>query len=203
MALPFNPGVPQGSDPISQTQAPILQNFQSLNSAFNGTLAGSNFTKYDLQTTTANFAVKPINPHGVLHTIASSVGNPELAYINNIDSVGAGPFTGVQITGGGITAAAYVSFNGVTGAINAASAFNVSGTSRLGLGTYQINFSRNFVNTSYVALITPNMAPGGGFTIKIVAVGKLANLMQFQLQNQTNANTDAVTVDVVIFGILV
>ena len=132
MVLNFNENTPQGSDPIDQTQPLILQNFQSLDSAFNGPTGmasgGGDFTTYNVQNTTVNYAAKPINPIGSFHTVASSGGNPELAWINNVNAVGAGPFTGAQITGGGLTPGAWFNFTSLTNAssgITATNAYNI------------------------------------------------------------------------------
>lgn len=81
MVLPYNDNVPQGSSIIASTQAPILQNFQSIASAFNDTTAG-NFTKYDIQNVSAPAA--PVNPVSVLHTVNDSLGNPQLFFRNSV-----------------------------------------------------------------------------------------------------------------------
>lgn len=154
MPLSYNNNTPKGNEAVSSTQLPILTNFQSVDTAFNGPTGaasgGGNFSTYALQNVTQapQFAVKPVNPVGVLYTTNSSAGNPELAYINNTNATpGVAPFSGVRVTGGGITAAAWVRFNGTTAAI--ASSYNVTSITKNGVGDYTINFTRNFTNTDY------------------------------------------------------
>src|SRR5665213_2934498 len=125
MPLVFNPGVPTGSQTIASTTIPIQTNFQSLDSAFNtpvgGVTGGGSFSAYSFQATTTTFTAAPIDPIGVLYTTTSPGGHPELAYINSANSVAG--FTGTQLTGGGVTAAAWVQFNAGGGIL---AAYNVS-----------------------------------------------------------------------------
>lgn len=80
MVLPYNNNVPQGSQTIASTQAPILQNIQSIDAAFNDTTAGP-FTKYEIQNTSTIAA--PVDPISILHTIADTFGKPQLNFLNS------------------------------------------------------------------------------------------------------------------------
>ena len=209
MSLSFNPGVPTGSQTIASTTIPIQTNFNSLNTAFNvpvgGVSGGGNFCSYSLQATTTNFTLQPVNPIGILYTTASPSGNPELAYINNVNSVGAGPYTGTQLTGGGITAAAWCSFSVSGSTVTLGSNYNVSSVTRSAKGVYVVNFTRNFSSsgaTAYAALITPNMVSVTDFAIKIAQENKSVGSFQFSIQDQTNTFQDPVSCDCVFFGTL-
>ncbi len=107
MVLSYNNNTPQANQSVASTQAPILTNFQSLDSAFNGQTGGGsgggNFTTYSIQNTTASFVSKPVNPIGILYSLVGGGSAPELAWINNKNAVGAGPFTGLQITNSSLT----------------------------------------------------------------------------------------------------
>jgi len=174
MPLSYTANTPLGSQTVASTQPSILTNFQSVNSAFNapvgGVTGGGNFCSYSFQAPTTNFTAKPINPIGVLSTVASSAGNPELTWINNVNAVGSvSPFTtNTQITGGGITAAAWVQFNGAAAFPTPATinnSYNVTSVTKPGPLTnlFVVNFTRNFTNSNYAvfitdaaALVTPN-----------------------------------------------
>lgn len=210
MPLSYTNNTPQASQTVASTQNPILVNFQSVDTTFNGPTGGGsgggNFTTYNVQNTTTNFAAKPVNPIGSLHAIASSVGNPELAWINNVNATGAGPYNGTQLTGGGITAAAYCTFSVSGGVLTlTAGSYNVASASRSAQGVFVINFTRNFVapGNNYIATITPNCVSVGGFAIKIAQESKVAGSFTFSIQNQVNAFVDPVSCDLVFFGTLI
>lgn len=85
MVLPYNNNVPQGSQTIASTQAPILQNTQSIDAAFNDT-ANGNFTKYVFQNVGTPSGGAPADPISILHTIADTFGKPQLKFTNSNNS---------------------------------------------------------------------------------------------------------------------
>lgn len=208
MSLPYNAGVPQGNQTIAETQDPILKNFSSIDTAFNGPAGGGTpFTTYSLQAATSttlasNFTPAPVVGKGALYTTTTSANNTELAYINAANATALAPgFQGVRLTGGGITAAAYCTLQNPATLLPGS--FNVSSIATGGPGVYTVNFTRNFANANYVASITPNMAAGGGAAIKIINVGKFINQFTFAIQNQTNTFDPCLTADLIFFGMLV
>lgn len=212
MSLPYNNNTPQASQVVAQTQAPILANFQSIDTAFNGPTGsasgGGNFTTYSLQNTTASYAAKPVNPIGSLHTIASSAGNPELAWINNVNSTGAGPYNGTQLTGGGVTAGAWVFFtvNTITGAITVNASYNVTSVTNTGAKTNKvITFARNFTSTSYVCIINPYQSgTGDNVNRKTNIVTQAAASLTFNVTTvSTTAQDEVPFYHCLFFGILV
>ena len=205
MPLSYNANTPQGSQSVSSTQAPILTNFQSIDSAFNNNAAGGggNFAQYSVQNVATSFAAKPTNPLGTLYTIASTNGNPELSWINNVNSVGAGPFTGTRITGGGITAACWCQFDGTAASpITPHESYNMaSGASitRTGTGDYVLNFARNFATTNYAVMVTASIGSAGAS----VQIGnRNANNIEILVRNSA-ALVNSNDINVVIFGTLV
>ena len=203
MPLSFNANVPQASQTIATTQAPILTNFQSIDTAFNGQggggAGGGNFTTYSFQNVTANFASKPTNPVGILYAVQDSSGNPQLAWINNANAQGAGPYTGVQLTGGGVTAAAWVTFAGSSSfsftpsSINSS---NIASITRGSRGVYTINFTTNFSSTTYCCV--PTASP----YLRISLSSQTASAITLTFQNVAGQTLDPNSVNVVFFGIL-
>lgn len=197
MPLSYNSNTPQASQTVASTQAPILTNFQSIDSAFNspigGVTGGGNFTSYSLQATTTSFTLAPVNPVGVIYTTASASGNPELAYINNVNSVAG--FTGTQITGGGVTAAAWVYGDG--NVVHAS--YNVSSIS-FAAGAYTINFTRAF-NGNYAAIVTLDIDGQAGNATGILITSRTASQIVFTVRNQAGG-TPQFPFSAVFFGYL-
>ena len=71
MSLSFNPNTPGASDIVAVTQPLIQTNFQSLNTAFNSTNTGGNFTQYAMQNVHAVLSggTLPANPLGIFHMV--------------------------------------------------------------------------------------------------------------------------------------
>lgn len=205
--MPYLNNIPQPTDIPSNSQNDLLNNFSSLNTQFSvdhvPLISGSNngyHTKITFNDVQSNPSLN--SPQTELYTKASSNVtvndrfNDLYYYQKNVT----GTTNVLQLTGGGITAAAYGTFNGTTGALVAG--YNITSGTRIGLGQYSIAFTRPFSNTTYSALISPIMIAGGGFAIKVVSSSKSTGSFSFNLQNQTNALSDAITYDVVFFGIL-
>lgn len=66
MSLPYNNNVPQASQTIASTQAPILQNFQSIDTVFDDPTNG-NFTMFAVQNV-GTPTTTPTDPVGIYHT---------------------------------------------------------------------------------------------------------------------------------------
>jgi hypothetical protein len=210
MPLVFNPGIPTGGQTIASTTIPTQTNFQSLDSAFNtplgGVTGGGTFSSYSLQATTTSFTAKPVNPIGVLYITASTSGNPELAYVNNVNSIGAGPYTGTQLTGGGVTAAAWVFFTiGGGGTPSIAASYNVASVTNSGANTNKtITFSRGFSTANYVSMINGYQTGTGDTTNrKTNIVSQLAGSITFNVTiTSTAVQSDLTLYHCVFFGYL-
>lgn len=210
MPLVFNPGIPTGGQTIASTTIPIQTNFQSLDSAFNspvgGVTGGGTFSSYSLQATTTSFTAKPVDPIGVLYTTTSGSGHPELAYINNINAQGAGPYTGTQLTGGGVTAAAWVYFTlGGGGSPVIQASYNISSVTNTGANTNKvISFSRFFSTAAYVSMIN-GYQTGTGDTVnrKINIFSQIAGSVTFNVTiTSTAVQSDLSLYHCVFFGYL-
>jgi hypothetical protein len=208
--LVFNANTPTGGQTIASTTIPINTNFASLNSAFNapvgGVTGGGTFCSYSFQATTTSFTAKPINPIGVLSTVASTSGNPELSWINNVNSTGAGPYNGVQLTGGGITAAAWVFFTiGGGGAPSIAASYNVASVTNTGANTNKtITFTRGFSTANYVSMINGYQTGTGDTTNrKTNIVSQLSGSITFNVTiTSTLAQSELTLYHCVFFGYL-
>jgi len=78
MVLPYNNNTPQANQVVAATQAPILQNFQSIDTTLNNVNTGGNFTQVLMQNGAAPLAggTLPGNPSGIYHMVnggASSI----------------------------------------------------------------------------------------------------------------------------------
>lgn len=71
MPLNYNNNTPQASQVQSQTQAPILENFQSIDTTFNNTNTGGNFTQMLLQNvaTALSGGTLPADPKSIYHAV--------------------------------------------------------------------------------------------------------------------------------------
>jgi hypothetical protein len=201
--------IPQPTDVPSSSQNDILNNFSSLNTQFSvdhvPLIAGSN-NGYHTKVTFSDVQADPTLsfPQTELYTKTSSNGTVNDRYndLYYYEKNTAGTSNVLQLTGGGITSASYCTFSGTTGVLTAGS-YNVTSTNRAGLGSYTVTFTRPFANTNYVVSVTPNFGAGGGaFAIKLRGFIKNTGSFSFQIQNQTDANSDATTVDVICFGVL-
>lgn len=198
--MTFNPAIPQPTDLISQSQAQIQTNFSQSDTAF-----AVDHTAFSVLANQGQHkqvtVIAPIsNPNQAgniasVYTKTSGTG-VELFYQHGTANLGVS-----QLTGGGITTAAYCRFSGTTGTI-VAGAFNVTSTSRSAAGTYTVNFTRNFLNTNYVVMISPIMQSVNSFAVKVASLSRSVSACSFETQDQNNVFRDAVEVDVVVFGVL-
>ena len=130
--MTFNPNIPQAANIISQSQGQILTNFNQANTIFDvdhitfDAAVVANRGKHD-QSTYVELAVDPATALNEVAVYSKNTGTqPEVFYRPELNG------TPQRMTGGGITAAAYVSLNGATGAMIAGSNFNVTSTLKLG-----------------------------------------------------------------------
>lgn len=198
--MTFQANIPLSTDLISISQSDLNGNFGSLSTAwqvdhvnFNASGAGEH-VKVSLLAPIANPNL--VSPKASIYTKASPTTITSDLYYQD----GALSSNVKQITGGGITAAAYCSFN--SAGTLAAGSYNVSGTVRDLQGVYTVSFTRNFTSNSYVAIVSPNMVSINSFAIKVSQETKNIESFQFSLQDQDNVFHDCVTCDLVFFGTL-
>ena len=196
--MTFNPAIPAPTDLISQSQAQIQTNFSQADTAF-----GIDHTAFSVSANQGQHKqvtlIAPIsNPNQAgnissVYTKTSGTG-VELFYQHGTANLGVS-----QLTGGGITAAAYISFAGATG-IALSGAFNATSV-RNSAGVYTVSFPRNFGSTNYVAIITPTFLTSSN-SFKVINISKSVSALGFVIQNQTAAFSDADSLEVVCFGVL-
>jgi hypothetical protein len=193
--MSYNPNIPQASDLISQSQPQLLTNFSQLDTAFavdhTAFSVASQQGQHKQVTLQAPLGSDPnqTTPIATIYSKASpTTTTSDLYYQSGVLSSNV-----VQLTGGGITAAAWCQFNGSTSTLN--SQYNVASIVRNSAGNYTINFTRNFTGTNYVVLITDN---GISTISSITYVSRSVSAFRFLL----NSNQDATDINVVFFGTL-
>lgn len=199
--------IPQSTDVPSASQSDLLNNFSSLNTQFSvdhvPLIAGSD-NGYHTQVTFNQVEVDPSLSFPItrLYTKTSTNGtvNNRFNDLYYYESNTSGIMNVVQMTGGGITAGAWASWTSGGGLVQN---YNIASITRTALGSYTVTFTRAFTTSTYCTMISPVMSSGGGFAIKVINISKAASNFSFALQNQTNAFSDAVELDIVCFGVLV
>lgn len=193
--MSYNPNIPQGNQTIASTQVPILTNFSVANTAF-----GVDHTAFDVATNQgmhkqvtlqAVLGADPnqVSPIASIYTkVSPSTVTSDLYYQN-----GALAANVTQLTGGGVTAAAWCQFDGSIAGTNPPNAgYNVTSITKNSAHNYTINFTRNFANTNYCVQI---LAP---FTSYPVYSAFSRNVGNFTF----NTGTAFTDINVVIFGVL-
>ena len=153
--MTYNPGIPNQNDLISQSQAEIKTNFSQADTAFGIDHTAFSVTPNQGQHKQVTVIAPIANPNQAgnlasVYTKTSGTG-VELFYQHGTANLGVS-----QLTGGGVTAAAYCSFTvSSLGVLTLApGSFNVSGAVRNSVGNYTISFSRNFGSTDYTSLVS-------------------------------------------------
>jgi hypothetical protein len=202
--MTFNPGIPQPNDLISQSQAQIQTNFSQLDTAF-----GIDHTAFSIMANQGQHKqvtlIAPIsNPNqsgniSSVYTKTSGTG-VELFYQHGTADLGVS-----QLTGGGITAAAWAYFTVSAGVVTVLASFNVSGIANTGAGTaVTITFLRGFGTANYAALINgyqTGTGDTGGRKINRSAQNAGSYVYNVTLEG-TGAATELPVVNAVFFGVL-
>lgn len=193
--MTYNPAIPNANDPISQSQSQIKTNFGQADIIFD-----VNHVTFDNVTATdrgkhrkVEFIRQVADPGSAatqldLYQKLSGTSSELFFQRDNVASV-------TQLTGGGITTAAWAQFNGTTATLN--EQFNIASVVRNSVGNYTINFTRNFATSNYSALVFPSFN-GNGLTVQLTrAVGSLNMLIR-----NNAVLSDSNDVSVAIFGTL-
>lgn len=196
--MTYNPAIPGPNDLISQSQAQIQTNFSQADTAFAVDHTAFSVTPNQGQHKKVTLIAPIANPNlagnlASVYTKTSGAG-VELFYQHGIANLGVS-----QLTGGGITTAAYCIFNGTTVGTNPPNlGFNVTSITRLGVGQYRINFTRNFSSVNYISQIMPSI--NGSGTSILLQFRNVADLT-FQVLVGGVA-TDSNDISAVFFGVL-
>ena len=196
--MTFNPNIPQGNQTISSTTNGIQTNFSQSNTAF-----GIDHTPFNVpanqgmhkQVTFQNvLSVNPnqATPIATLYTkVSPSTSTSDLYYQNGALSANV-----VQVTGGGITTAAWCQFNGATTTINAS--YNIASLVKNSTANYTINFTRNFSSSSYAVVATGTKTTVPSFAVVPIQITRAVGSCVLNF----GTTQDLPDVNVVIFGTL-
>jgi hypothetical protein len=196
--MTFNPSIPQPNDLISASQAQIQTNFAQADTAF-----GIDHTPFS---TLANQGqhkkvtlIAPItdpNQAGQLSSVYTKTSGTGVELFYQHGTAGNGVS---QLTGGGVTAAAWALFNGTTVGTNPPSVgFNITSIQRIATGQYKVNFTRSFSSNLYVSLIVADL---NGTGTSIFFNSRNAADMSFTVKNGSSA-TDSSNINMAFFGVL-
>jgi len=181
------------------SQGQIFTNFTQLNTIF-----GNNHVEFDAGTDNGKhnfcqFVEQGASPATAVNELAiytlDTGSQPDFFFREESSGVES------RLTGGGISAAAYCTFTGTTGALDANS-YNVASITRVGAGDYQVNFTRNFDSANYTAMVSINIA-GALLPLVVVDKSKAAGTFSFGVKNSTTTlATDPASIDLVFYGLL-
>lgn len=155
--MTYNPSIPQSTDLLSQSQGQILTNFTQANTlfstdhvAFTDNTNGGEHKKVLFNNIASDPALT--SPKTQLYTKASTNAtvNDRFNDLYYSQRNVTGTSNVLQMTGGGITAAAWVRFVGATAVITAS--YNVTSVIRSSAGIYVINFTRPFIDTNFICV---------------------------------------------------
>ena len=198
--MTFNPNIPTGGQTISSTTSPIQTNFSQSNisfavdhTAFDVLTNQGMHKQVTLQAPIAN--PNQATPIATLYTKASPTTITSDLYYQN----GTLASNVVQVTGGGISAAAWCRFDGTGGSpITPTQFYNVTNITHPSAGVYQVNFTRNTVGPNYCVQATATFSGvGGAWSYGITA--RAISSVTITTYRGTIA-TDNADVNITIFG---
>lgn len=189
--MTYNPAIPQANDIISQSQGQILTNFTVLDSNSVGFgvdhiqfSASADQGKHKKSTYTRIAAPGSVATELVLYQKAAGASS-DLFFQRD------GVVAETQLTGGGITTAAWCQFDGSNPAI-LHEQYNVTSVVRNSSGNYTIMFGRIFATTLYCVLISGTLTPGN------TSIARAAGSCTITI----SSGTDSADVCVAFFGTL-
>jgi hypothetical protein len=198
--MTYNPAIPQANDIIAQSQSQIQTNFSQADLIFD-----VNHVTFDDATAADRGKHRQIDFTRLVADPGSDA--TQLALYEKLSGTSSELFfqrdnvaTVTQLTGGGITAAAWCQFNGNTAGTNPPTqGFNVTSVQRVSAGSYVLNYTRNFTTTTYAIVVFPSFN-STGVTVQI-GVRNAADT-SFLIRNGAAVATDSGDINVVVFGIL-
>ena len=193
----YQPNIPLSSDLISQSQQDINYNFSQVNSSWNvdhvpfNNSGNGQHAKVSLKAPISN--PNQATPIASIYTKASPTTTTSDLYYQ--DGALAGNVK--QLTGGGITTAAYVQFVGASAVITAS--YNAT-VVRNSVGNYTVSFPRNFTSTNYLPSLSGD---GTGHTsLNFFSYSYAIGSFGFQVKNQAGSLVDPATIACIFLGTL-
>jgi hypothetical protein len=200
--MTYNPAIPGPSDFISASQAEIQTNFSEVDTAFGidhtpfSTLANQGLHKK------VSLLAPITDPDqagsiGTLYTKTAGTGT-ELFYQKGTAGAGVS-----QLTGGGVTAGAWVSIN-AAGAIQASFNIQMVSVTAGPANVYTITFSRSFNATSYLAVATYDISGVGGGTNVCSLDQQIKNVgsYEYRVRNAAGSFIRPTNTYILFFGVL-
>jgi hypothetical protein len=201
--MSYFPTIPASTDKPSTSQAQIQQNFTTVNTDFSVdhvalTTGGADFGYHKKITFDGVQADPTLSfPYTELYTKTSGGGFNDLFYYQK--NSGATINQVLQLTGGGITAAAWCVFDGTAGSsIMPFAQYNISGNVSFSSNIYTLRFLRNFTG-SYAVVILPSLNVSTPVAIQLTA--STSNLT-FTVRTGGTAGSGGNYISVVCFGTL-
>lgn len=199
----YFPAIPAATDDPSSSQSQIQTNFGSINTQFSidhvpltsGTNQGYH-TKVTFSQVQADPALSSPITEAYTKTSSNATVNDRFNDLYYYQKNVTGTSNVIQITGGGVTAACWITFDGAAPVTT--NSYNVASITRSSMGVYVVNFSRPFSSASY-CVIPSFSAINVGYTTFIAAQSAASLTFRTYLNN---ALVDANPVNLVIFGIL-
>lgn len=196
--MTYNPNVPLGNQTISSTQAPIQTNFDQANigfaidhSAFTDNTATQGMHKKVTYRNVLGADPGATTPIATTYTkVSPSTSTSDLYYQNG--SLAANV---VQLTGGGITTAAWGRFS--ASPVTLADTYNITSIIVNSPGNYTITFTRIFSNTNYAFIAMPSI--GGSQAPAIEIISRSTSQLNFVIR-LGGTPTDSGDIDFVCFG---
>jgi hypothetical protein len=195
--MTFQANIPLATDLISVSQGDLKNNFGALNTAWNvdhvafNSAGAGDHKKITLLAPIANpnqtTPIASIFTKASPTTITSDLYYQDGALAGNVK----------QLTGGGITTAAYIQFVSSTATVTAS--YNAT-VVRNSIGNYTITFPRSFTSTNYLPSITGDAT--GHLGIAFSGYGYATGTFSFLAKSQTGALVDPQTIACLFFGTL-
>jgi hypothetical protein len=198
--MTFQPAIPLASDFISISQGDLKNNFGALSTAwnvdhvdFNATGAGDHL-KVTLK---APLTLNPdkATPIASIYTKASPTTTTSDLYYQD----GALASNVKQLTGGGITAAAWCVFDGTAASpISPGASYNITSITR-STNTYTLSFTRAFTNANYAVIVTPSLNTTDPIAVQITQGTTTCSII---IRTNGAGSSGGNNISVVCFGVL-
>lgn len=205
--MTFNPQIPQAGDRPSNSQAQLLTNFGQLNTLFNADHVAYNdatvanrglHRKVTFITSVADPAHAFPKTQLYTKTSSNAVVNDRYNDLYYYEQNTTGTTIISQLTGGGVSAAAWVNYDAITPAIRRQ--INIASIVKNGVGDYTVNFSRPMTAADYATVATCNITGIGG-PVTISILNQTTTSFDVGVFKDAATRRDPAYLGIVVFGI--
>lgn len=200
--MTFNANIPQPNDLISASQAQIQTNFSQADTAFGidhtpfSTLANQGLHKK----VSLLAPISDPNQAGSIGSVYTKTSGSGVELFYQKGTAGSGVS---QLTGGGVTAGAWVS---IDPAGNIQASFNITSVTVTAptANVYTVNFTRNFSSTTYLAVCSFDISGVGGGTNVCSLDQQIKNVgsYEYRVRNAAGGFIRPTNTYIVFFGVL-